>query len=267
MVTHVLSYLLDTSSGCPTDTSKSSIQQWTKLPSPQSHKNGWGHSQEPIFLCSVIPSAWNSPCLAPWPLSSWSFSWKKEMVSFPATTPVFSLPSTLCPLIGWRVFIIDASGLTLLICLIIYKTVNLSMFELLNKYQWEWDLVPDKLGICSLWPGQGHHGGEDQTAASASQTSMVFSPETIPDSSLFNWGSDTWPSTHLPGGEKYTDFRVQPVRIWSQIFILVVRSQASRRTGKMGLIIPAQVFHWDNYTDCQEFYQRYLTESSCPQIS
>ena len=46
----------------------------------------------------------------------------------------------------------DASGLTLLICSITYKTANLSTSELLNNYQWELDLVPDKHGsvVCGL---------------------------------------------------------------------------------------------------------------------
>ena len=50
------------------------------------------------------------------------------------------------------------------------------------------DLVPDKHRTCILWPGQGLHRKEDQTAASASQTSMVFLPgrEVLPNPSLFN---------------------------------------------------------------------------------
>lgn len=133
------------------------IQWWAKLLPPESHENKWGDSLKPIFLCSVILSAWISPLLSPLtalilaPLPICLLC-KEIMFYFSATIPVSSLTSTLCPVTGWRIFITDASGLTLLICSIIYKTANLSTSELLNKYQWELDLVPDKHGsvVCGL---------------------------------------------------------------------------------------------------------------------
>jgi len=133
------------------------IQWWAKLLPPQSHENEWGHSREPIFLCSVILSARISSLLSPLTslilaLLPISLLRKEIMFSFSATIPESSLTSTLCLVTGWRIFIIDASGLTLLICSIIYKTANLSTSELLNKYQRELDLVPDKHGsvVCGL---------------------------------------------------------------------------------------------------------------------
>ena len=64
--------------------------------------------------------------------------------------------------------------------------IKITMFIIHNYWAraviiWHW-----QAWICSLWPGQGLHGGENQTAASASQTSMVFLPgiEATPNSSL-----------------------------------------------------------------------------------
>lgn len=146
MVTHVLHCSLDISPGCPTDSLSHCVQQWTKLLLWQSPKSGWGHSQRSIFLCSSsllsrIPF-YLAPYLFPFSLLTffhllfWHHSW-------------VSAPLALYPVSGWRVFVIYASGPTQLICSIIYRTANLSMSELLNKYQWGFRFGP--------WPAQNLH--------------------------------------------------------------------------------------------------------------
>lgn len=146
----MLRCFLDISPGCPTDSSSHCVGQWTKLLLWQSPRSGWVHSQKPIFLClsSLLPGI--PSYLAPHPLPSslltffcllfWHHSW-------------VSAASGLCPVSGWRVFVIYDSGPTQLICSIIYRTANLSMSELLNKYPWEFIFGPwqvQDLHFCGL---------------------------------------------------------------------------------------------------------------------